>query len=341
MKQCLKSENILIIDSDYEEADGFIKGVREVTGEEWQVALHENNKIYGWRRYVRFFTVALQTVLSGKKYEGKTVLCWQQFYGIAIAFFQRMFHMKKRYKLVIMTFIYKEKRGLAGKLFYRFVRYAVTSRYVDKIILTTQSEKPMYQEIFGVEDDLFDFARCGAIAYEPEIYDDEQLREKNYIFSTGRSNRDYGFLIDCIHNTSYQLVIACDTLKTRSGDNIQILDNVFGDDMLRYMRNARAVVITLADDTIASGQLVLLHAMNMGVPVIITRSHGVTDDYVTDHYNGLVIDKTKESLLKALDIIFDDDKLHDRLSANGQKEFEKNYTYYAMGKTIGGILKDM
>lgn len=203
MKQCSKSENVLIIDSDYEEADGFIKGVREVTGEEWQVALHENNKIYGWRRYVRFFTVALQTVLSGKKYEGKTVLCWQQFYGIAIAFFQRMFHMKKRYKLVIMTFIYKEKRGLAGKLFYRFVRYAVTSRYVDKIILTTQSEKPMYQEIFGVEDDLFDFARCGAIAYEPEIYDDEQLREKNYIFSTGRSNRDYGFLIDCIQNTSY------------------------------------------------------------------------------------------------------------------------------------------
>lgn len=66
MKQCSKSENVLIIDSDYEEADGFIKGVREVTGEEWQVALHENNKIYGWRRYVRFFTVALQTVLSGK-----------------------------------------------------------------------------------------------------------------------------------------------------------------------------------------------------------------------------------------------------------------------------------
>ena len=57
MKQCSKSENVLIIDSDYEEADGFIKGVREVTGEEWQVALHENNKIYGWRRYVRFFVL--------------------------------------------------------------------------------------------------------------------------------------------------------------------------------------------------------------------------------------------------------------------------------------------
>ena len=29
------------------------------------------------------------------------------------------------------------------------------------------------------------------------------------------------------------------------------------------------------------------------------------------------------------------------LCANGQKDFYKNYTYYAMGKTIGGILKDM
>ena len=270
MKQCSKSENVLIIDSDYEEADGFIKGVREVTGEEWQVALHENNKIYGWRRYVRFFTVALQTVLSGKKYEGKTVLCWQQFYGIAIAFFQRMFHMKKRYKLVIMTFIYKEKRGLAGKLFYRFVRYAVTSRYVDKIILTTQSEKPMYQEIFGVEDDLFDFARCGAIAYEPEIYDDEQLREKNYIFSTGRSNRDYGFLIDCIQNTSYQLVIACDTLKTRSGDNIQILDNVFGDDMLRYMR--RILILSVGSISMERGSIIQLCIRRMTRSIISTET---------------------------------------------------------------------
>lgn len=66
MKQCSKSENVLIIDSDYEEADGFIKGVREVTGEEWQVALHENNKIYGWRRYVRFLRLHFRRFCQAK-----------------------------------------------------------------------------------------------------------------------------------------------------------------------------------------------------------------------------------------------------------------------------------
>lgn len=95
-------------------------------------------------------------------------------------------------------------------------------------------------------------------------------------------------------------MLACDMLNEESHNNIEVRKNTFGKEMLRYMRNAKVVVIALDDDTIAAGQLVLLHAMNMGVPVIITRSHGVTDDYVIDHYNGLIIDKTEESLLTAL-----------------------------------------
>ena len=150
MKKSSMPQNVLIIDSDYDEARDFVKGLRETTHEKWKVALHENNKIYGMKRYIKFFTLALKTVMSAQQYEGKTVLCWQQFYGIAIAFFCRLFHMKKKYQLVIMTFIYKQKKGLAGRLFYHFVKYAITSPYVDKIILTTQSERKKYQEIFGV-----------------------------------------------------------------------------------------------------------------------------------------------------------------------------------------------
>ena len=148
MKKSSAPQNVLIIDSDYDEASGFIKGVQEITQEKWKVALYENNTIYGIGRYIKFFTVALKTILSASEYEGKTVLCWQQFYGIAIAFFCRLFHLKKKYRLVIMTFIYKQKRGLPGKIFYHFVKYAITSQYVDKIILTTQSESLMYKNIF-------------------------------------------------------------------------------------------------------------------------------------------------------------------------------------------------
>lgn len=335
------SDNVLIIDSDYEEASGFVKGLEESTNEKWKVALYENNKIYGLKRYIKFFTVALKNVLSFNKYDGKIVLCWQQFYGIAIAFLSRLFHVKKKYRLVIMTFIYKPKNGIAGKIFFKFVKYAITSKYVDKIILTTQSEAKLYKDIFGVDENIFDFAQCGAIEYNPVQFEDDSLKKQNYLFSTGRSNRDYDFLINALEDTEYRLVIACDTLNVKCKENIEIHKDIFGEDMLRYMRNARAVVIALDDDRVAAGQLVLLHAMNMGVPVIITRSHGVTDDYVVNEYNGLVIEKDKNSLLDALHKIFYDNDLYSELCKNGKKEFINKYTYHAAGKKVGEILKSL
>lgn len=144
------AEYILLIDSNYEEAEGFVRGLEEATASPWEVELYPNNTTYGLRRYLKFFTVALHVVTHPARYSGKTLLCWQQFYGIAIAFFCRLFHLKKRFRLVIMTFIYKPRSGFAGRLFERFVRYAVTSDAVDRILLTTRAEAPRYAETFGL-----------------------------------------------------------------------------------------------------------------------------------------------------------------------------------------------
>lgn len=335
------ANNVLLIDSDYDEAIPFVQGLKEETGEEWDIVLEQNNKIYGIRRYLKFFVVALKIFFERKKYANKTVLCWQQFYGIAIAFFCRFFHVKKCFKLVIMTFIYKPKSGLAGKIFNTFIKYAITSQYVDKIILTTKSERRLYAEEFGVDENLFAFAHCGAIEYDPTQFDDDKLKEQDYFFSTGRSNRDYDFLIDAFTKSPYKLVIACDKLKRDKCKNVEIHNDIFGNKMLKYMRNSKAVVIALDNAEIAAGQLVLLHAMNMGTPVIITKSHGVTDDYVIDGYNGIVVSKDEESLMKAIRKIDNDVNLHDKLSQNGVNEFKLKYTYYASGKEVGRILYNM
>ena len=100
------AEYILLIDSNYEEAEGFVRGLEEATASPWEVELYPNNKTYGLRRYLKFFTVALHVVTHPARYSGKTLLCWQQFYGIAIAFFCRLFHLKKRFRVDQMSSIY-------------------------------------------------------------------------------------------------------------------------------------------------------------------------------------------------------------------------------------------
>ena len=169
------AEYILLIDSNDEEAEGFVRGLEEATASPWEVELYPNNKTYGLRRYLKFFTVALHVVTHPARYSGKTLLCWQQFYGIAIAFFCRLFHLKKRFRLVIMTFIYKPRSGFAGRLFERFVRYAVTSDAVDRILLTTRAEAPRYAETFGLPLSRFGLAHCGSIPHDPAAYDDPAL----------------------------------------------------------------------------------------------------------------------------------------------------------------------
>ena len=46
MKKSSMPQNVLIIDSDYDEARDFVKGLRETTHEKWKVALHENKVFY-------------------------------------------------------------------------------------------------------------------------------------------------------------------------------------------------------------------------------------------------------------------------------------------------------
>ena len=329
------AEYILLIDSNYEEAEGFVRGLEEATASPWEVELYPNNTTYGLRRYLKFFTVALHVVTHPARYSGKTLLCWQQFYGIAIAFFCRLFHLKKRFRLVIMTFIYKPRSGFAGRLFERFVRYAVTSDAVDRILLTTRAEAPRYAETFGLPLSRFGFAHCGSIPHDPAAYDDPALKAQGYYFATGRSNRDYDFLIRAFRGRPETLCIACDVLAPCPEPNIQVEQNLFGEAMLRRMRNARAVLFAFENDQIASGQLTFLTAMDLGVPVIVTQTQGLTDDYLTDGVTGLVVPKEEAALHEAMDRLAADPAFAARLSANAEQAFRTRFTYYHAGKEVG------
>ena len=92
-----------------------------------------------------------------RSYYDGIILCWQQFYGIALAFLFRLFKVRKRCKLVIMTFIFKPKSGFLGKLFKWFVYYSISSKYVDAIICTSKAEISLYAETFGVDASIFNF----------------------------------------------------------------------------------------------------------------------------------------------------------------------------------------
>jgi len=281
--------------------------------------------------YAKFFTFPLGLILSRKRFD--KILAWQQFYGLNYAFFQRLFHLKKRSGLYVMTFIYKPKQGLKGRLYAAYMNYIVKSRYIDKLICFSSSECDYYKKLFGI--DRFVYVPLGIEAMD---IDKSEVSDDGYLFSTGRSNRDYKFLIEAMVGSKRHLHIACGQWQYE-GDlphNVELLHKCYGKDMAREMSHCHCVVIPLKDLNISAGQLVILQAMQLGKPIIVTRSKGVVD-YIEDGVNGLLMDNTKESLMACLDRL-EDKEIYNKLATANNLRFSKQHTLTAMARNIYKII---
>jgi glycosyltransferase involved in cell wall biosynthesis len=316
----------------------FHLGLEAESGEAWEIKSYVSNegranRIANQIRYGKYFYYSFLIFLNRNKYE--KILCWQQFYGLLFALYCRIFHVKKTFKLVVMTFIYNKKSGITGHIYDSFMRYIVTSKYIDRLIVFSKQEVAHYAEWFAMDESKFVYVPLG-IDKITGLTENQTLREEQYILSVGRSNRDYDFLLDALKGSPYPVKILSNTLHRPSSEKVEIHNNAFNREYFNYLYNCFCVVIPLMNPSISSGQLVILQAMQLGKPIIVTESEGITD-YVTDGYNGLIIVKDKQALLAALQRLYAEPELYNRLSINGKIESEK-YSVKQLENNIADVI---
>ena len=268
----MSKKNAILVDFDVKEPWIFQIALEETIGGSWEIVSLTSNRNHGeviqnLIRYIKYFLLPMRIFLKRKAY--KTVLAWQQFYGLILAFYFGLFRIKNAPDITVMTFIYKEKASWLGKVYFRFIHFILHSGYISRVIVFSKDEITYYSQLFGVPESLFAFVELGV--------EDERDRLKahisngDYYVSAGRSNRDYSFLVDAWKNQGTQLKIICDAFSCNSADNIRVLGNCFGDDYLKEIAGCKAVIVPLKDENISSGQLVALHAMMFGKPLIVTK----------------------------------------------------------------------
>ena len=337
------TENIILTDNSIEEMEEFKNAVNKETKEKFVVyALNSNkgrsNKIYNLIRYIKYFIFPLRVFFNRKKV--KKIIAWQQFYGLIFSFYCRLFNVKKNSFLYINVFIYREKNGIIGKIYRKFMKYIVTSKYVDIMSTTSSAECEMYARIFGVDINKFVYTPFGIKNIEKEVEDIKTDYDDKFILSLGRSNRDWDFLIDSLKETEYKLKIICDELKTKNQyKNIEIINDVYGVESYKYIKSCYCMIIPILDPNVSAGQTVLLQAMNLKKPIIITESKGLTDDYITDRINGIVISKEKTELLNSLNELYNNSSLYENISNKAYKDYIDKYSLYALGENVGKIIK--
>lgn len=285
------------------------------------------------KRYAHYFKLGYYLFRKRKSID--SIVSMQQFYGIVFSFFCSLFHGKHTTKNIIISFIYNEKSGAAGKLYHRFIERAVSSPYVDQLIVHSKSEVDYYAKLFPKAREKFIYVPLGITDDSAHYYQyDENEQKEKYILSVGNSNRDFDFLMDSLKDTEYKVRIFSDRVEDETKGNITTHKGVSVPEYYKQMSNCFCSVIPLSDPNISSGQLVMLQSYAFKKPVIITASN-VNQSY-TDQQSAIVIDKTKGDLLAALQKLEDEEYYDHQISA-AHDYFEQEFSMEAFGKHIGEV----
>lgn len=326
-------ENVILTDFKTRENWDFKKAVEEQTKEPWGVETRVTNRYHGTKiksifRYVNYFIFAFKIFLRRKRYA--KIIAWQQFFGLILAFYCALFHVKNIPDIYVMTFIYKPK----NIIYNNFINYIVHSGCIKKLIVLSDSEKNYYSNLLGVDLDIFYCTRIG-VSDVSDTIEKSNLAEKFYL-SVGRSNRDYAFLRNAWDKKYGELVIISDSYNLPEKDGVICLNNCYGRDFLQYLADCYALIIPLDDENISSGSLSFLQAMMLSKPTIVTDNKTV-HDYINSGYNGYIIAKDKTELYGAIDKL-NDGKIYADMSKNARNEYVDNFSERSLGENIGQMI---
>lgn len=259
MKERLGGENHIIFTS-YE--DNVIRKVRN-----WKFIGSALQHLLYWHKSYRYTKKILKA-----KYDN--IFCINPIVGIFLGL------KNKHCRIVLGGFLFESKKNLL----YLFLRKRITTKSlkkIEKIAVYGSSEVEYYRQIFDLDN--FTFIRYGSDFKYSGEYINDKLPD-SYVFSGGGSNRDYFTLIDAYNRgCSLPLIIATQPWRL-TGMNLKkitVLDDVVIENFGSVLRKAKVLVLSLRNETISAGHMVMLEAMSLGVPIIVNDIPAIKD-YVNE-----------------------------------------------------------
>lgn len=329
-------KNVILIDFEPNSMWNFDEILSEQTNEEWKVIkkvsnLNQGNNLQCIVRYLKYFLFPFVVLLKKKKY--LKLVAWQQFYGIVFAFYTQLFSVKKSPNIYIMTFIYKEKKGVFGKIYKNFIKYSLESEFVKKIFVFSSSEIDYYSEKLLLDPVKFSYIRLGV--EDCCVERKNNCREKFYL-SVGRSNRDYEFLINHWNSAwgKLKIITDLDIINTCCNAVIEVIHNCYNDEYYKYLSECYAVLVPLMDENISSGELVVIQAGMFSKPVIATFNKTL-QNYIIDGINGYLV--SKSMFVECINVLEKSD--YKKICFDARKNYEENHSLKSMAMDISKYLK--
>lgn len=230
----------------------------------------------------------------------------------------------------------------------RFIKFVMPKRkcrigtFKFKIVVFSKPEIKLYSEAFDMPEDSFIYMPYGE--WNPD-HTKPETADEGYFFAGGYANRDYVALAELFKGRDWPLIIAASKANTEFveyvntheiSQNITVYWDIPVEQFNGLLDKCHAMMLIMKYNTGASGQVLLLHALERSKLVIASYTD-VVDEYVQNQADGLVLqDKSPESLEKIMDYISDPTNTEHlaALAQNGYRHYLDNFSYEAISGSL-------
>jgi glycosyltransferase involved in cell wall biosynthesis len=237
--------------------------------------------------------------------------------------------------LVLYGFIYTQRRSRFVNWCRRLYFRVLLSR-LSLVICHSRHECEKYRQWLG---------RGPRFTYMPFCVNVGKMGavpNRDYAVSAGRSGRDYALLRRVFAGLEQPLKIICDHFNNGQAalpPNVEILRGCYDGDYLRELAGARLVIVPLSVEDVSAGQMVLLQAMALGKPIIVTET-ATTREYVTNYENGILVPRGDEAkLCEAVRLLLGDAELSATLGANAKMTYDQCYSIQSEARYLLACLE--
>lgn len=208
---------------------------------------------------------------------------------------------------------------------------------VDAVICFSRSQELYWRKVYGYEKIYFVPFGINPNEYQPHF------KVGSYIFSGGRSDRDFDTLIKALTLLSKPIkafiVYGRETVtfknpilttKTANKPYMKILYEIPHKAYIKLLQNAAFVVLPLRKVYYATGHTALLEAMATGKTVIVSRIPSILD-YVEDWKTGITFEAGNYKDLKnKIEYLLEEPEEIIRIGINARKSIEQHFNLKTM-----------
>jgi glycosyltransferase involved in cell wall biosynthesis len=273
-----------------------------------------------------------------RRHEYEYMLAWSQTIGTLLGLIKFITRSNSP-KVFILEAIIVERNNPILEKFRRWI-IAISWKKINHIGLMSNAYKSLIQARFSIPE-------CQCVHLKvPLINIDNNpnfsgFKAGSYLYSVGRSYRDYQTLMAAAQKSACQFVVLTsdDALKGLTiPDNVKVLRNVFGQESDKLLREAAAVIIPLDRTTSPAGELTLTEAMHHGKPVIITQTL-ISQEYIVHGQSGFLVPaKDPDAIVEAVNIIFSDPEKATLIGRMARQTVMENHSLDAFSRNISDII---